>query len=165
MARVALLDLSAPILADNPSEWPVADAETLALLRPSNGIFTIEQDKALRRISAARWFLLRNDGPSGQAWRCGRCGLLHDFFTLHCRPRPYNGLTHAIGTLVERIGPEQIFSAVEIGTVEPITVERAFLLYHDLRGYGYSREQILGVPDGVQIAERRRDEASYIRYS
>lgn len=164
MARTAILDLSAPVLADNPAEWPVVDAETLALLRPTNGVFTVEQDRLMRRISASRWFLLRNDGPSGEAWPCRGCGQLHPFFSLHCRPRPYNGLTHAIGTLVERIGPEQIFSAVEIGTVEPITVEYAFRLYSDLRGFGYTREQILGVKEGVQIAERRRDQASYIRY-
>ena len=164
MARTAILDLSMPVLADNPAEWPVVDAETLAMLRPRNGIFTPAQDKVMRRISASRWFLLRNDGPSGEWWPCSRCHGYHPFFSLHCRPRPYNGLTHAIGTLIERVGPEQIFSAVEIGTVEPVTVEYAFKLYADLRGFGYTREQILGVRDGVQIAERRRDQESFIRY-
>lgn len=140
-----LVDLRGIFLADNPVEWAVTSQETALLLRPKHGVFTPAQDKMLRQIAAKRWFLIRNNGPQGERWRCKRCGQVHPYFTLHCRHRPFNGLTHALGILKERVGPDMVLSAVALGSVEPITRERAQKLFEDLRGYGYSRLELLGV--------------------
>lgn len=140
----SILDPRLPGLPDLPSEWEVVDAEVLRFLRPQNGVYTPEQDRVLRSIAASRWFLIRNNGPQGERWRCRRCKLIHDHFTLHCKPRPFNGLTQALGILQERIGTDNVFSAVTMGAIEPIRRDYALVLYQDLRSLGYSKEELLG---------------------
>lgn len=144
------LDVMAPIVRDHPAEWPVVDAAVLAALLPVNGLLTAAQARTLRQIAASRWFLLRNSGPSGEVWRCGRrvggvkCGQIHPYFTLHCRPMPFNGLTGLLGVLRQRVGADTLFSAVALGVIEPITTERATRLYGDLAALGYTQAQLLG---------------------
>ena len=138
------LDVRSIILPDNPVEWKAVDLEALRALRPKNGLYTPDQDRMLRSIAAKRWFFLKNDGPKGQAWRCRRCKQLHKYFTLHCIERPFNGLSHLLGTFVERVGDDDVWSAVELGVIEPITRERALAAYRELRLLGYSDVQIFG---------------------
>lgn len=145
MGTAALVDVRSPILDDLPSEWNAVDSETLRLLMPRGGIYTPDQARIFDRIAAARWFLLRNTGPDGCAWRCRRCRRIHDHFTLHCVERPFNGLTHALGVMAERIGPELVFSTVALGAIDPITRDKAKALYERLRGLGYGRKDLLGI--------------------
>lgn len=146
MAQPASWDLYQPVLADAPSEWGAVAPEVLEALRPTRGYYTLRQDAMLKRIAAGRFFLLQNRGPKGQAWRCGRCKGIHDYFTLHCIERPYNGVTHAIGHLEQRIGRDFVLDAVELGAIQPISQARALKAYSDLRALGYSPEHIFGGP-------------------
>lgn len=139
-----ILDLRAPDLADNPAQWPTLTAEERALLRPRNGIYLPEAAAILDKLALGRFFLLRNDGPHGERWRCKYCHELHPFFTLSCVPVPLNGLTYALGLLCERLDQDDVYSAVAIGTIEPLDLAYARRLYDKLRGLGYTRLQILG---------------------
>jgi hypothetical protein len=134
--------LALPIV--NPSEWPLVDEETRRLLRPANGVYTVQQAEIMEKIARGRWFLLQNRGPKGWAWRCGRCKRIHSHFTLHCRPLPMNGLTHVVGLLKERLSADLIFSAVEMGVIEPITIRQAGRYYRDLRSLGYPADLLMG---------------------
>jgi len=138
-------DLRNPVLADNPSQWPTLPPEFRQFLRPKSGIYTPQQAKILDGIAAARWFLLRNNGAHGERWRCKNCRGFHPFFTYSCIPAPLNGLTHTISLLVERLGPEDVYSAISLGAIEPLTVPQAKVLYDKLRSLGYTREQLLGI--------------------
>jgi hypothetical protein len=142
--RSMQLDVRSIVLPENPAEWPVVDAETRQLLTPKNGLYTPEQVRLIRQLAARRWFFLKNTGPHGEAWRCGRCKQLHDYFTLHCIERPFNGLSHLLGVMRQRIAEDDVFSAVELGMVEPITRERALAAYERLKGLGYSKVDVFG---------------------
>ena len=145
MATAALLDVRNPILDDLPAEWRPVDAETLRMLRPRNGLSTPEQARMFDRIAAARFFLIRNTGATeGYAFRCRRCKQIHAHLTTHCIERPFTGLSHVLGVLSERMGPEIVFSGVALGAIDPITRERAKVLYERLRGLGYTRRQLFG---------------------
>lgn len=145
MGTAALLDVRSPVLDDLPSEWNAVDEETLRFLRLRGGVYTPEQAAIFDRIARARWFLLRNTGPGGCAWRCKRCKGIHAHFTLHCVERPFNGLTHALGVMAERVGPELVYSSVALGAIDPITRAKAKGLYERLRGLGYGRRELLGI--------------------
>jgi hypothetical protein len=138
-----ILDLRAPELADNPAQWPTLTPEERAILRPRNGIYSPQAAAILDRLALGRFFLLRNDGPHGERWRCKYCKGIHPFFTL-CVPVPLNGLTYALGLLCERLDRDDVYSAVAIGTIEPLDLAYARRLYDKLRGLGYTRLQILG---------------------
>lgn len=138
-------DLRAATLQDNPSQWPTLAPEYRALLRPKNGIYTPQQVAILDGIAAARWFLLRNNGPHGERWRCKYCKQIHAFFSLSCLPVPLNGLTHTIGLLVERLPAEDVYSAISLGAIEPLTLPQAKILYEKLRDLGYTKKQLLGL--------------------
>lgn len=139
-----LLDLRSVVLPDNPREWPELPPEQRALLRPANGIYRPDEVKILDNLARRRWFLLRNDGPQGERWRCRYCKGIHPFFTLSCVPVPMNGLTHVLGVMCERIAADDIYSAVALGMVEPLSLAYAGRLYEKLKGLGYRHEQIVG---------------------
>lgn len=133
-----------PFLKDQPSEWPVLTPEEREILRPRAGIYTMPQVALMERIARTRWFLLRNDGPQGERWRCGRCHAIHSHFTMHCVPAPMHGLTQAVGLLVERVGKDDVFACLELGAIDPISATYAKTLYAQLRGLGYPAQVILG---------------------
>lgn len=132
-------------LANPPAEWGHVPPEILARLVPqaitrvvtpdgvehlwdSRGIITPDQDRELRRIASSRWFLLRNDGPHGEKARCGRCKRYHEYITLACIERPFHGMEEIVGLIRQIEGRDLVFSAVRLGTIEPITRKKALRL-------------------------------------
>jgi len=68
-----------------------------------NGMLLPEEAAALERVRLSQFFLVRNDGSSGERWPCGRHkdGLYdqpvyHSYFTLMCIERPFRGLRDAL---------------------------------------------------------------------
>jgi hypothetical protein len=55
------------------------------------------------RRKANSWFLLRNNGEAGERWRCSLCNRQHDYFTLRCIPRPWNGLVEALFAFMQTV--------------------------------------------------------------
>jgi hypothetical protein len=153
---MAHIDPRALILADTPPEWQALEAEAIALLRPALGLLTPAQAAQLARVQRSRWFLLRNRGKEGYAFRCGRCGAVHEYFTLHCIERPFNGLTQVVGVLTQRLGPKDTdFFSVALGAIEPIERDRARQTYERLRLLGYPPADLLGTgPAPYSRAER-----------
>lgn len=149
--------LRSPVLRDTPPEWEAVPPEQAALLRPKGGIYTLDQHRQLEAIARKRWFLLRNTGPEGKAWRCTRCHRVHEYFTLHCIERPYNGLTYAVGIMAERLGPDVDYFSVALGAIVPISREAARARYERLRALGYSAAELLGTgAPAAYTAEERR---------
>lgn len=121
---------------------------------------------ARERQKANSWFLVRNNGEAGERWPCRHCGSKHDYFTLCCLPRPWNGLVEALFAFVETVpddprvprimlpleniarrhpntarllsgDPEaQELFAISIGLVEPISAARARLFIAAINGTG-----------------------------
>lgn len=141
-----LLDPRQPLLADNPAEWPdVPEALRGVLLRP-NPVMDGATRAALDRLLRARWFFIRNRGNQGESYRCARCKRIHDFFTLHCIPRPFNGLTQVVMLLEQRgADPQETdYYAKVLGMVEPITRARARAHFRQLVLLGYPADELLG---------------------
>lgn len=75
--------------AEIPAEWDDIDKDLAMRLRQNEyGLRTKEQWQIIKQIRAARHLLLRNDHRA----RCGRCGAIHEYITLGCIERPFNGL-------------------------------------------------------------------------
>ena len=146
------LDPTSIVLDDVPSEWGTVPSEILERLLPvtarivygpngeqklydMRGMITPEQKCLIDRIAAGRWFLLRNDGPTGRL-KCGRCGQRHTYFTLACVERPFHGLQEIVGLMRQVKGRDLEFSAVRLGTIEPITRSRAQRLLGQIRQRG-----------------------------
>lgn len=142
----ALLDVRSPFIKDLPSEWPQLDPAVAAILTPVGGIYTRDQAEALETIARSRWFFLRNHGRSeGYSYRCANCKQIHDFFSLHCIARPFNGLTQAVGLLAQQITERDTdYLTVALGAIEPITAARARRHYTLLRDLGYPPRELLG---------------------
>src|SRR5215210_6019374 len=118
------------------------------------------------RRKANSWFLLRNNGEAGERWTCGRCQAKHEYFTLQCLPRPWNGLVEALYAFIQtepenpltpritfplaniaqrhphttrllQSDPEaQELFALSIGLVEPITPTRARMFIEAINSTG-----------------------------
>lgn len=58
--------------------------------------YTADDFAEMERIKAGTYFLVRNDGPAGERFRCGRCNALHAYFTTGCVELPYSGLYEAL---------------------------------------------------------------------
>lgn len=147
-----LEDLRQPLLADNPGEWADVPEPLRRFLIPRNGVYSVAQAEALATIARARWFFLRNRGPEGYAFRCKRCGRIHDYFTLHCVERPFNGLTQTLALLVERVGElpdggpqREDYCGVALGAIVPITRDRARANFARLVQLGYPPHELLGL--------------------
>lgn len=157
--------------SDLPPEWDEVPPELLARLVPQatrtipftlpngqvelrqwnfTGVLTKEQRAQIDTIVAGRWFLIRNDGPTLERARCGRCGNLHKYLTLACIERPFHGLDE-IYALIEQIeGRDQNAYAIRLGSIEPITRQKAKLLADRIRARG---EQLYGPPKGGRHGE------------
>lgn len=123
--------------SDLPPEWAELPAELIDALTPKNGLYTPAQMRQLTALAKGRWFLLRNDGPSGERWPCKRCGRLHSFFTLGCVARPFNGLQSIVGLIRQRDGPDVAWSSVALGSIVPIPADKARDLLAEIQGRGF----------------------------
>jgi hypothetical protein len=118
------------------------------------------------RRKANSWFLLRNNGEAGERWRCSRCNGKHEYFSLQCLPRPWNGLVEALFAFIQTVpddprvprismpimnlaerhpqtmkllkaDPEaQELFALSIGIAEPISAVRAKLFIEAINSTG-----------------------------
>lgn len=146
------IDPRSPVLKDWPAEWDRIPEEILELLLPITarvvygphgeqklydlrGMITPEQKCAIDEIASGRWFLLRNNGPTGRL-KCGRCGARHDYFTLACVERPFHGLQEIVGLMRHVEGRDLVFDAIKLGTIEPISRARAQALLGKIRQRG-----------------------------
>jgi hypothetical protein len=68
------------------------------------GFMTIQDDERLRAIEAARYFLVRNDGP--ERWVCARCRRKHAYYTFMCVDRPWTGLREALYGYWRNVGAQ-----------------------------------------------------------
>jgi hypothetical protein len=93
-------------LPARPEPVPVAAVPDVAALVRSLGFLTPAEAARLDALERAAWVLVRNDG--GERWRCdpvkGGCGRKHEYFTLHCIPRPWPGLTHGLFAYWSNLG-------------------------------------------------------------
>lgn len=131
-----------------PPEWDDVDRDLWERIKPDKyGLRTHEQKKIIDRIRAARWLLLRNDHRA----RCGRCNQIHEYITMGCIERPFNGLEeiHHFEKQQAREqglirGENQIIHAttvraLHVGTPEPInrkTAQRLLLRIRAKLGRG-----------------------------
>lgn len=142
-----IFDPRLPVLPDMPPEWGEVPEEILEMIIPrrmtvidgvetnTRGILTPDQARKLDEIAAGRWFLLRNDGPTGYRLRCANCGRKHLYFTLACIERPFNGLQQIVGLMrqYDAAKNEVGLDCVRLGTIEPITAKKALKLRQKIR--------------------------------
>ena len=156
-----MIDPQAVHLPDLPPEWAAIPPELLVRLAPSAGYVTPEQRATINRIAAGRWFLVRNDLRA----RCGSCrqgtipGAIHDYISSHCVELPFNGLRELTVFLQEYQHGDMILSALQPGTLVPITAAVAQRLNARIRERGgqtiaMQRPIAPGELDGAAIARR-----------
>jgi CelD/BcsL family acetyltransferase involved in cellulose biosynthesis len=156
---MATLDVQVPILAENPPGWPEVPARLRRALAAGDGMLwhlpgcaARMEGPFIRRgacapgcpvadfnaLLAGRWFLIRNDASAGYRPRCGRCNQVHDFLTLGCVERPFNGLTEIVAMLRDfrAEGRDRVMEGVRYGALVPITAAEAQRLAGRIRAKG-----------------------------
>lgn len=144
-------DLLAPVLADNPSEWPEfapydpdgdrlidermaqrdPEAAEIELALRRAGIISTREAARRRQIATTRWFLLKNNVLRERSAVTGR---IEAYWTYQGLPLPYCGLDAIVAAVQRVVDPEARlpelvaarFSEIVLrGDIEPISPERA----------------------------------------
>lgn len=122
-----------PFLDEGPPEWFdfITDEEWDQIedmkQRAQVGNLLTPKDRALiERIAANRWMLMENVF----GWRCGRCGIRHDYITTGCIERPMNGADEILYMLHEVTGndaytEDNVYSMIRAGTIQYISANEA----------------------------------------
>lgn len=64
-----------------------------------------KERREAERALAQKYFLVRIAGNSGyDKMRCTRCGVLHTYLTLMCKPQPFNGASRGIHLYFRQLG-------------------------------------------------------------
>lgn len=127
------------LVQDLPPEWRTVATELLARLGPRDRPYLTPQERAaIDAVIRLRPYLVRNRW----GFRCRRCGAVHQYLTLGCIERPFTGWSETF--LADRRGLAGIASAgmrvIELGDIEPISVERARELVGRIRARGFPIE-------------------------
>ena len=155
----ATLDVQRLLLADNPPGWPALPQPLLDALRAGGGTvwhhsacvatlrgphdvhYACTPDcpvRLMNRVLAGRFFLIENDAVPGYTPICGRCGRKHQYLTLMCIEKPFNGLTSIIAKLrdVRMEGANEITECFRLGKLVPIKVSEAIVLQQRIKAHG-----------------------------
>lgn len=155
----AALDVQQLVLPDRPPQWPDLPPPLRAALNAGGGtiwhrsgcVATLRGPhdlhyrcvadcpvRLMRETLARRWFLIVNDAVPGYRPECGRCGVKHQYMTLMCIERPFNGLTEVIAKIRQpRIeGPDRITEGFRLGALVPIKAIEALVLKEKIRAKG-----------------------------
>lgn len=145
---------------------------SLQIAPPANGVYyTPLEAAAIERQLAAKFYLLRNDGISGERFWCKRHPftpgvsepIYHEFFTSMCLPKPFNwqGISrmYARVRVSSREGRPSLFGGIpELATAHPRTAReiRPTASGENLLGYALGSAERIDAWQAQQYADQIR---------